>query len=157
ALWDRAVKASPTDGQGWLAVGDLASDTAVARDAYQRAAKLATAPRQRRTALTKLIGAAKRVSDTETVDTAYSQLIDLAPKDGLLWLERGSAQLEAGKVEAASTSFVTAEQLLATDPERRLAAMMNQGVALQRLGRTDDAIAQYLRTLDKMPRGYYLG
>jgi tetratricopeptide (TPR) repeat protein len=35
--------------------------------------------------------------------------------------------------------------------------MTNQGLALAALDRGDAAIAQYERTLDKMPRGYYLG
>jgi tetratricopeptide (TPR) repeat protein len=157
-LWKRALAAKPDDALGWLAAGDAATtDAAAARDAYQRAAKLLTAPRRKRVALTKLVGAARIVGDNATVDEAYAELIALAPKDGVLWLERGNAQLGARHHEAAKVSFETAESLLRTDPERRLMAMLNQGIALEALGRPDDAIAQYEHTLDKVPPGYFLG
>src|SRR5258705_4762282 len=120
ALWQRAMKVRPTDAQGWIAVGDLASDAAAARDAYQHAAKHASAPRQRKLALSKLVGVAQNLGDAATVHAAYGELIELSPKDGVLWLERGSAQLEAKKLEAAKATLATAETLLATDPERRL-------------------------------------
>jgi tetratricopeptide (TPR) repeat protein len=157
ALWNRAVTAKPDDAGGWIALGDLAADGATARDAYQRAVSFAGTPAQKRTALTKLLSAARSAGDHKTVDAAYGELIGLAPKDGLLWLERGNAQLAAGKSAEAATTFAAAEALLARDPERRLTAMVNQGIALERLGRIDDAIAQWVRTLDKTPRGYFLG
>lgn len=158
ALWKRALTARPDDALGWLAAGDAATtDAAAARDAYQRAAKLMTKPRQKRIALTKLVGAARIVGDNATVDDAYGELIALSPKDGMLWLDRGNAQLGAKQAAAAKASFETAESLLKTDPERRLTAMMNQGIALEALGRTDDAITQYEHTLDKVPPGYFLG
>jgi tetratricopeptide (TPR) repeat protein len=157
ALWKRVLAARPDDGRGWLAFGDLAPDAAAARDAYKRAAEHATSARDKRVALTKLVGAARSANDTAALDAAYVELIALSPKDGELWLDRGGAQLAAGRLAEANVSFATAETLLATDPERRLTAMMNQGMVLERLGRGDDAIAQYERTLDKVPRGYYLG
>ncbi|HEY5950157.1 MAG TPA: tetratricopeptide repeat protein [Kofleriaceae bacterium] len=157
ALWKRALAARPDDARGWLAIGDLATDVRAARDAYRQAVKHAASPRDQRLALTKLVGAAKSSNDATTLDAAYAELLVLAPKDGTLWLDRGSAQLAAGRLPDAIASLATAESLLASDPERRLTAMMNQGVALERLGRVDDAIAQYAHTLDKLPRGYYLG
>lgn len=157
ALWKRALKAKPEDAQGWLAIGDIETEPNAARDAFQRAAQLMTSPRDKRAALTKLIGAARSAGDAAAIDAAYVELIALAPKDGKLWLERGNAQLAAGKAEAARESFTTAEGMLTTDPERRLTAMLNQGVALERLARVDDALAQYERTLDKLPHGYFLG
>jgi tetratricopeptide (TPR) repeat protein len=157
ALWNRALVAKPDDAAGWLALGDLAPDAAASRDAFQRAATFATKPAQKRLALTKLVAAARSAGDHKSIDGAYAELIALAPKDGLLWLERGNAQLAAGQTAEAAATFATAEGLLARDPERRLTAMVNQGIALERLGRIDDAIAQWLRTLDKTPRGYFLG
>ena len=159
ALWKRALLARPDDARGWLASGDAATalaDAASARDAYRKAATLAIAPKQKTAALQKLIGAARSTGDHALVDGAYAELIVLAPKDGGLWLDRGAAQLAAGQAAAARDSFVTAETLLRTDPERRLTAAVNQGLALERLGQTDEAIAQYVRTLDKVPRGYFL-
>ncbi|HSD87956.1 MAG TPA: hypothetical protein VLB44_10600, partial [Kofleriaceae bacterium] len=158
ALWKRALAAKPDDALGWLAAGDAATtDAAAARDAYQRAVSLLTAPRQKRVALTKLVGAARIAGDNATVDEAYAELIALAPKDGTLWLDRGNAQLGAKRYAAAKVSFETAESLLRTDPERRLTAMMNQGIALEALGRPDDALTQYEHALDKVPPGYFLG
>ena len=157
ALWNRALKVNPNDGRGWLAYGDLVTDAPTARDAFKRAATLATSPRDKRAALVKLVIAAKSADDPAAQDAAYGALIALAPKDGGLWLDRGNAQLAAGKLADAKDSFALAESLFKTDPERRLIAMMNQGTALDRLGHPDEAIAQYLRTLDKVPRGFYLG
>ncbi len=159
ALWKRALAVKPDDARGWLASGDAATavaDGAGARDAYRKAAAMLTAPKQKRSALTKLVGAANSVGDHGAVDAAYVELIALAPKQGGLWLERGNAQLAAGKASEARDSFVTAEAMLTTDPERRLTAMLAQGLALERLGKVDDALAQYERTLDKIPRGYFL-
>jgi len=158
ALWKRALAANPDDATGWLAAGDAAStEPAVARDLYRRAAELVTGPRRKRVALTKLIGAAGLVNDIATVDRAYTELISFAPRDGMLWLERGNAQLAAKRFDAAVTSFITAEPLLRARPEHRLSAMMNRGIALDGLGRSDEAIAELERTLDQVPRGYYLG
>lgn len=157
ALWNRALKLKADDARGWIAVGDLALDAASARTAYQAAVKHASSPRERRLALTKLLGAARSAGDPATVDATYVELIALSPKDGMLWLDRGSAQLAAGRLAPAAESFASAEALLARDPERRLTAMTNQGIVLERLGRVDDAIAQYVRTLDRAPKGYYLG
>jgi tetratricopeptide (TPR) repeat protein len=157
ALWNRALRANQNDGRGWLAFGDLAADATAARDAYRHAAQHAGSTRDKRAALRKLVGAARSAGDARTVDTSYAELIALAPKDGLLWLERGDAQVTGGNLADAIDSFTTAESLLGTDPERRVTAMMSLGIVYERLDRTDDAIAQYLRTLDKLPRGYFLG
>lgn len=157
ALWNRAVAARPDDAGSWLAIGDLSVDAATSRDAYRRAATLAAKPALKKVALTKLVSAARSAGDHKTIDTAYGELIELSPKDGLLWLERGNAQLAAGQHAVAGTTFGRAELLLSQDPERQLAAMVNQGIAFERQGRVDEAIQQWLRTLDKMPRGYFLG
>jgi tetratricopeptide (TPR) repeat protein len=157
ALWKRALAANPDDALGWLALGDAATtDAAAARDAYRRAVTLVTAPRDKRVALTKLIAAAQTVGDPRTVDDAYAALIALAPKDGTLWLDRGKAQLAAKQLAPALDSFATAESLLGTDPERQLSAMTEHAIALDALGRTDAAIAEYEHTLDKVPSGYFL-
>src|SRR5262249_36598934 len=100
--------------------------------------------------------ASQLANDAVTVDTAYGELIALSPKDGALWLDRGNVRLAAKHFADAIDSFAKAEPLLATDPERRLSAMMNRGVALDGLGRTDDAIAQYEHTLAAAPPDYYL-
>lgn len=156
ALWQRAVAARPDDARGWLALGDLATDPRTARDAFRNAVAHAGSPRDRRRALTKLIGAARSAGDAATVDAAYGELIALAPRDGGLWLDRGDAQLAAKQPAAALESYGHAERLLAADPERRLTARMSGGVALERLGRVDDAIAAWTRALDDTPRGSYL-
>ena len=158
ALWKRALAVKPDDALGWLAAGDAeSSDARAARDDYRHAAALAHSPAQQRTALTRLVRAAQVAGDLATVDQAYAELIALAPTDGTLRLERGEAQLAAKHVEAARASFVEAEARLRTDPERRLTAMMDEGIALEALGRPDDAIAQYEHTLGQVPSGYYLG
>jgi predicted Zn-dependent protease len=158
ALWKRALAKNPDDAKGWIASGDASyTDAPFARDAYKRAAELAADPKQKRVALTKLISAARGANDAPTVDGAYVQLLALAPKDGLLWLDRGSAQFAAKQYAAAKDSFATAEGLLGTDPTNRLTAMVNQGLALDALGSADAAIAQFERVLDAIPRGYYLG
>ncbi len=157
ALWKRALAAKPDDARGWLAAGDAANgDPAAARDFYRRAAELITEPRKKRIALTKLVEAARLIGDTPTIERTYEQLVALAPKDGSLWFERGTSQLAAKHYEAAATSFATAEPLLRRDPERRLTAIVDRGMALEGLGRPDDAIAEYDRALDRTPRGYYL-
>jgi tetratricopeptide (TPR) repeat protein len=157
ALWKRALAVKPDDRQGWIAIGDASvTDAASARDAYVHAVALAKKPRDKRTALTKLITAARTTGDVALVDSSYVDLIALAPKDGGLWLDRGNAQLAAKRAAAAKDSFATAEPLLRNDPERRLTAIMNQGIALDGLGKPDDAIAQFERALDTMPRGYFL-
>ncbi|MGE5186371.1 MAG: tetratricopeptide repeat protein [Acidobacteriota bacterium] len=157
ALWKRAVAARPDDALGWLAVGDAsATDGAGARDAYLRAAKLVTTPARKKLALTKLVTAARVLGDHATVDAAYGELIALAPKDGQLWLDRGDAQVAAKRYAAALASFEAAEPLFATDPERRLTAMTSHAAALDALGRTDEALAEYEHTLDRAPAGYYL-
>lgn len=157
ALWKRALAANPDDARGWLALGDtVASDAAAARDAYRRAATLATEPQLRRNILTKLVHVAGTLGDTRTVDESYVALIALAPGDGALWLARGGAQLRAKHYEAARESFAAAEPLLRTDPERMLVAMTSQATALAALGKGADAVAQYERTLAKVPRGHYM-
>jgi tetratricopeptide (TPR) repeat protein len=158
ALWKRAVAAKPDDALGWLATGDAAgSDAAAARDAYRQAAKLATAPAAKRTALKKLVSAAQVAGDHETVDAAYGELIELSPKDGTVVLERGNAQLAAKHYTPALATFAAAEPLLRGDPESQLTAIMNEGIALDALAKPDEAIAQYERALDKVPSGYFLG
>jgi tetratricopeptide (TPR) repeat protein len=155
ALWKRAVAVKPDDARAWIAIGDAArTDAAAARDAYLRASKAAIVVRHKRTALTKLVAAAR---DAPTIDAAYAELIALSPKDGKLWLDRGNAQLAAKRFDAAKDSFATAEALFRTDPERRLTAITSQGIALEGAGRSDDAIAQYQRALAGVPRGYFLG
>ncbi|MBA2545208.1 MAG: hypothetical protein H0V17_36535 [Deltaproteobacteria bacterium] len=156
ALWDRALAANPADGRGWLALGEITLEPKAARTAFQHAVTHARSPAAKRAALVKLIGAARSANDPKTVDAAYADLIALAPKDGQLWLDRGSAQLAANQAALAIDSFIKAESLLARDPERRVTAMINRGVALERMGRIDDAIAQWVTTLDKAPRTSYL-
>jgi tetratricopeptide (TPR) repeat protein len=156
ALWKRALDANPKDGRGWFAFGKLASDAAVARDAFRKAVDHAAGPRDKKLALVELVGAARRASDALAVDAAYVELIALDPKDANLWLDRGNAQLAANTLVSALESFVKAESLFTTDPERRLTALISQGIALERLGRIDDAIARWVQTLDKAPQGSYL-
>jgi predicted Zn-dependent protease len=157
ALWKRALAANPNDARGWLALGDAeTADAAAARDAYARAAKLSTAPREKRTALEKVVAAARAAGDPAAIDAAYAELVVLAPNDGALWLDRGNSQLAAKRAGDALASFQRAEPLLATDPERQLLAMMNQGLALEASQRVDDAIAQYVETLDRTPADYSL-
>ncbi len=157
SLWKRAVAVKPDDARGWLATGDaLTTDAPAARDAYQHAVALAVTPKDKRFALTKLIGAARTAGDHKTVDASYEALIALSPKNGLLWLDRGAAQLAAKQPAAALVSFATAEGLLRADPERKLTSIMNQGDAANALGKPDDAIAQYERALDAAPSGYFL-
>jgi tetratricopeptide (TPR) repeat protein len=158
ALWKRAMMKNPDDARGWIATGDASyTDAPFARDAYKRAAALTTDPKQKKLALTKLISAARGANDAPTVDAAYAELIGLSPKDGMLWLDRGSAQYAAKQYGPARDSFATAETLLKTDPTNRLTAMVNQGLALDAMNRGDEAIAQFEHVLDSMPRGYYLG
>ncbi len=154
-LWKRALAANPKDARGWLALGKVSHDAKAARFAFGRAVDLAATPRDKRTALVELVGAARSAGDHATVDTAYGQLVALTPKDGQMWLDRGDAQLAAGKPTTALESFATAEPLLATDPERRLTAMTSRGVALERLGRVDDALVQWDATLDRTPSTSY--
>ena len=156
ALWSRAIALRPDDARGWLADGDAAIEPATARDAYRRAVQLLTEPRQKRAALVKLVGAAQRAGDDDGVDRAYAGLIALAPGDGGLWLDRGSAQLGAKRFAPALDSFAAAEPLLRTDPERQLTAITDHAIALEALGRTDAAIADYERALAKAPDGYAL-
>jgi tetratricopeptide (TPR) repeat protein len=158
ALWRRVLAANPGDALGWIASGDaMLDDPAGARDAYRRAAQLVRAPQAKRSALTRLIAAARRADDASAVDEAYAQLIELSPKDGVLWLDRGNAQLAAKRFAAASESFASAVSNLRTDPERQLTAMTHHAIALEGLDRSDDAIAEYEATLDKVPSGYPLG
>jgi tetratricopeptide (TPR) repeat protein len=154
-LWNRALLANANDARGWLALGKLSHDAKLARAAFQHAVELAANPRDKRTALLELVGAARGAGDHATVDRAYGELIALAPKEGQLWLDRGDAQLAAGHPALALDSFTAAEPLLAIDPERRLVAMTSRGVALERLGRVDEALAQWDATLDRTPRGSY--
>lgn len=154
AAWQRVVAVKPDDARGWIALGDAARrDSTTARDAYLRAAEVAATTRDKRTALTKLAATAR---DAPTIDAAYAGLIALAPKDARLWIERGNVQLAAKQFAAALDSFAAAEKLLRGDPERRLTAITSQGIALEGLGRGDDAITAYKRALDRTPRGYYL-
>ncbi len=156
ALWNRALVANPKDGRGWLALGDITVDGKAARAAFQHAVETATNNNEKKVALTKLIGAARSAADVKTVDGAYAALIELSPKDGQLWLDRGSAQLAASWFAVALESFSKAETLLVTDPERKLTAMMYVGVALDKLGRVDDALTQWEKTLDKTPKTSYI-
>ena len=96
ALWNKALAANPKDGRGWLALGDITVDGKAARTAFQHAVETATTPRDKQVALTKLIGAARSAADPKTVDNAYAELIAMAPKDGQLWLDRGSASSRRG-------------------------------------------------------------
>ena len=154
--WLRATIAKPDDARAWLALGDAwTSEPAGAVDAYKRAAGLFRGPEKRKLALTKLVSAARVANDAVTVDAAYVELIQISPKDGTLWLDRGNAQLAVKQYAAALASFAAAEPLLATDPERQLSAITNHAVALEALGRVDEAIAEYERALDKSPS--YLG
>lgn len=155
ALWTTALDANPQDGRGWMAFGKLSHDPKTARAAFKHAVELAANPRDKKAALVELIGAARSGGDHETVDASYSELIALAPKDGQLWLDRGDALLAANRPGPALDSFTEAEALLAIDPERRLVAMTSRGVALERTGRVDDALAQWDATLDKTPRSSY--
>lgn len=156
-LWNRALAANPKDGRGWLALGKASHDAKTSRAAFQHAVELAGDPKSKKTALIELVGAARSANDHPTIDRAYGALIELSPKDGQLWLDRGNAQLTANKAAAAIDSFAAAVKLLSVDPERRLVAMTSQGVALERLGRIDDALAQWDTTLDQTPRTSYQG
>lgn len=156
ALWQRALEANATDGRGWIALGELTVDAIAARTAFRNAVEHARSPRDKKLALTKLIGAARSAADPATADAAYAELLVLTPRDGQLWLDRGNAQLAAGWYIPALDTFAKAETLLAGDPERRLTAAINRGVALERVARVDDALELWERTLERSPRGSYL-
>jgi tetratricopeptide (TPR) repeat protein len=153
---ERALAVKPDDGRGWIALGELTQDAARARDAFRTALAHVTGERDRRRALDGLLAAARSLHDWAAIDSAYVELIAMKPRDGSLWLARGDAQLAAGKPVAARTSYIEAEKRLRSDPERRLTAMTNAGVALERQGKIDDALAQWEATLDAVPRGFYM-
>jgi tetratricopeptide (TPR) repeat protein len=156
ALWKQALAVNPQDARGWLALGELTVDALAARTAFRNAVEHAKSPRDKKLALTKLIGAARSAADPTTADAAYVELIAMTPKDGQLWLDRGNSQLSAGWYVPALETFAKAEALLGADPERRLTAAINRGVALERVARVDDAMELWERTLDRTPRGSYL-
>ena len=153
AWWARALAARPDDARGWLAAGERAA--APRRPAMPTGAPRSTPRRPHEARRARQLVAAAR-GDADGVDAAYAELIALAPRDGRLWLERGEAQLAAERHAAALATLADAAARLAADPERRFAALTGQGLALERLGRLDDAIAHYARTLDAVPRGSYL-
>ena len=157
ALYGRALALRPDDGRGWLALAETTRDTKIAVDAFGRAVKLVSTPPDKQRALEGWLASARVLGQPSTIDAAYVELIALHPKDGRLWLDRGEAQLASGHTAEARASFAEAEKRLHTDPERRLTAMTNIGVALERDGKIDEAIAEWERTLDVVPRGYYLG
>jgi len=156
ALLQRALRVKPDDGRGWIALGETTQDSKIARDAFRAALPHVNRAKERTRALEGLLGAARALHDAATIDAAYAELIELRPRDGRLWLDRGDAQLAAGKTADAVASLGEAAARLRGDPEKRLAAMTAIGVALERQGNVDAAVAQWEATLDAIPRGYYL-
>jgi tetratricopeptide (TPR) repeat protein len=147
-LYERAVAANERDVRGWIAIGD-ASKPEQARVAYERALALSPPLPLEKAVLRKL---AALPGDA---DRAYARLIELDPRNGRLWVERGDALLLAGKHALAIDSYTAAEPLLRTDPDRRMYALSQRGSAHELLDHPAEAIADYNRVLAESTRNYF--
>jgi tetratricopeptide (TPR) repeat protein len=149
ASFERAVAAEERDVASWIAIGKLSSKREVARGAYATALHHARNPRQRAAILRALVEASR--GDVDAVDRYFARLLELSPRDGRLWIERGDALAAGGKHAAAAQTFVTAEGLFATDPVRRVAAIQRRAHSLGRSGDPDTAILELERALAMAP------
>ncbi len=158
-LYTRAVELDATDGRSWTALGELrlqAGDKPGSRQAFAAASDHARTPAQKEAALRALIAATRDVGDREAMEAAFSNLLELRPRDGRLWAERAEAAIEQKAYDDAIAHFGKAEKLLKGDPERRLLAIAGRALAYDRADKPTDAIAEYARAQEQSPPGFYL-
>ena len=149
ASFERAVAADERDVASWIAIGKLSTRRETARGAYTTALHHAKTIRQRTAILRALVEVTR--GDAGAVDGYFARLVELAPRDGRLWVERGDALVAGGKHVLAAQSFATAEPLFATDPVRRVAAIQRRADALARAGDPAAAIGELERAIALAP------
>lgn len=149
ASFERAVAADERDVASWIAIGKL-STRETARGAYATALHHAQTVRARIAILRALVEVAR--GDAAAVDGYFARLVELSPRDGRLWVERGDALVAGGQHAQAARSFAAAERLFAGDPVRRVAAIQRRADALARAGDTDAAVAELERAIALAPQ-----
>jgi tetratricopeptide (TPR) repeat protein len=157
ARLERAVVLHDRDAATWRVLAQLrehAGDRVGARIAYEQAYARTSGARDAQ-ALRDLIAFAQKSSDHEREERYFSQLVVVLPRDARVWTERGDAMLNAGRFELARESYATAERLLSTSPEARISVIVRGARALQKLGKSADAMRELHRALAMVPRGSY--
>ncbi len=157
ALLGQAAQLDASDARMWLLLGTIdreRGDALLARGDEERVVALAPPPAVLEPALRQLAELVRDAKDGDALEAAYDRLTALAPRDGQRWLDRGEAELAIGRPATAARSFGEAEARLATDPERRLAAIERRGDALAAARDTVAALDTYWRALDKAPRAF---
>jgi len=82
---------------------------------------------------------------------AVEKALEQTPKSPNAWYNKGLSLFQKGELEEAARVFRKAIDLAPTDR-----AYSNLGATLQRLGRTDDAIAAYRSGIEKNPNNFLL-
>jgi tetratricopeptide (TPR) repeat protein len=158
-LFAKATAADPGDARAWLAVGSLqrhAGEHAKARAAFDQALA-ATPPKPlAEEALRALIEIAVVTKDVAEIDAGYTRLLALEPGDVELWIARGDALANAGRLEGALDAFAAAERMLDGNPQRKLDVIAHRGNVLEQLHDDRGALAEYKRAIALAPPGYYL-
>lgn len=157
ATYHRAWSVRPDDPKLALRVAVLernANHLEEASKAYDRA--LTGDKPVQREALRGLVDLARSRRDRVAVATHTKKLVELDPKDPKLQLERGDAMLGIELFEAAIEAYATAEKLYATDPIRRIEAIIRRGLALEQHGELGKAETEYRRAMASVPKDHYL-
>lgn len=152
AMYTRAAELNDADARTWLAIGDTSATTAAARTAYERALAVTSGKAMQRRVLRKLLALG---GDVDAQETVYARLLALDPEDGRLWLERGDLLATHGLAERAIDAYTSAVDHLRRDPERRIYALAQRGLARRGAGDTAGALADYEDAIAMAPRGYY--
>lgn len=157
AAYQRAESRRPDDPLLALRIASLeraANHLEEAREAYERAATVGAGP-SRREALQALIELARARRDRVAVAFHTRDLAALEPRDPRLQLDLGDALLAIDLVDAALVAYANAERLSATDPPRRIDAIVRRAAALEPRDRPE-AEAEYRRAMAQLPRDHYL-
>lgn len=142
-----AARAAPDEPGPLVAQGDLdlrEGNFAGAAESYRQA--LTRAPDDP-SARTNLGVALARTGDRRAALAAFEDATRRAPQVGAAWNGLGAMRLALGDVEGAVGPLQHAAVILQDDPNPTL----NLGLALERLGRWDDAARAFRETLRRSP------
>ena len=154
-----AVAAHADDAASWIELGQLQRQLAKpveARADYDQALTHAGSKPLKMKALRALADLTLAAGDTPGASKYFEQYIALDPKNVQLRLEFGDALVSAKKFDGAIAAYQAADDMLGSDPAKRVEVMSRIGLALEGKGDDDGATAAYRKAIAASPKGYYL-
>ena len=159
AHFTAAVAAHADDAASWIELGQLQRQLAKpieARGDYDQALTHANTKPLKMKALRALADLTLAAGDIVSASNYFGQYIALDPKNVQLRLEFGDALVSAKKFPEAIAAYQAADDMLGSDPAKRVEVMSRIGLALEGKGDDDGATAAYRKAIAASPKGYYL-